>query len=197
MLEPRAKGKEKGNQSHREDQMMKYRGFVLLVAALLAVTPKFLTAGDAVTSIESLGHVGVAVSDLQPALHFYVDQLGFKEAFRLKRPDGTPVLVYLRVGGGNSFVELFPGTKAPGSAPLPQSYHLGLLVKDLQATLRTLEARGYPLPADAFKQAAKLQIDNTYLYFIKDPDGNRIELSQMTPESVEHKSGAEITAGKP
>jgi len=177
--------------------MRKYVWCVLLVAALLGVTPRILTAGDEVTSIESLGHVGVAVSELQPALHFYVDQLGFKEAFRLKRPDGTPVLVYFRVGDGNSFFEIFPGTKAPGSALLPQSYHFGLLVKDLQATLRTLQARGYPLPADAYKQAAKLQIDKTYIYFIKDPDGNRIELSQMTPESVEHKFGVELTAGKP
>ena len=80
---------------------------------------------------------------------------------------------------------------------MPQSYHLGLLVKDLQATLRTLEARGYPLPAGAFKQAPKLQLDNSYLYFIKDPDGNRIELSQMTPDSLEFKSAAEVTAGKP
>jgi lactoylglutathione lyase len=191
---------EKKNVRKRKRQggsKMRYGGFVLLVAVLLGVTPRIVTAGDEVGSIGSLGHVGVAVSDLQVALHFYVDQLGFKEAFRLKRPDGTPVLVYLRVGDSNSFVELFPGTKAPGTPPLPQAYHLGLIVKDLQATLHRLEARGYPLPADAYKQAAKLQIDNTYLYFIKDPDGNRIELSQMTPESLEHKSGAEVTAGKP
>ena len=97
-------------------------------------------------------HVGLAVSELQPALHFYIDQLGFKEAFRLNRPDGTPMLVYMRVGGGNSFVEVFPGTKPKGAAPLPSAYHLGLVVKDLQATLRTLVARGYPVPAEAFIQ---------------------------------------------
>jgi lactoylglutathione lyase len=80
---------------------------------------------------------------------------------------------------------------------LPQINHLGLIVKDLQATLHRLKARGYSLPADAFEGAAKLQIDNTYLYFIKDPDGNRIELSQMTPQSLEHKSGAVVTMRKP
>lgn len=176
---------------------MKHLCWAIILAALLGAAPRFLRAGDEAPSIESLGHVGLAVSDLQAAMHFYVDQLGFKEAFRLNRPEGTPVLVYLRVGSSNSFVELFPGTKTPGSAPLPQIYHLGLIVKDLQATLRALQARGYPLPADAFKQAAKLQVDNTHLYFIKDPDGNRVELSQMTPDSLELKSGAVATLGKP
>ena len=115
----------------------------------------------------------------------------------MNQPDGAPLLVYLRVDNSTSFVELFPGKKAPGEAPLPQINHLGLIVKDLQATLHTLKARGYSLPADAFKQAAKLQIDNSYLYFIKDPDGNRIELSQFTPESLQHKTGALVTMRKP
>jgi len=174
----------------------KYLRFILLVALFLGAVPKSLLSGDEATTIQSLGHVGLAVSDLQPALHFYVDQLGFKEAFRLNRSDGTPVLVFMRVGDGNSYVEIFPGTKAQGEAPVPPTYHFSLIVKDLQATLHTLEARGYPLPADAYKQAAKLQLDNSYLCFIKDPDGNKIELSQLTPDSLEFKSGAVVTADK-
>ena len=88
----------------------------------------------------------------------------------------------------NSFVEIFPGAKDQNSVPLPKTYHFGLFVKDLQATLHTLQARGYPLPADAFKQAAKVQADGSMLYFIKDPDGNNIELSQLGPESLLIKS---------
>ena len=53
------------------------------------------------------------------------------------------------------------------------------------------------MPPEAFKQAAKLQVDNTYLCFIKDPDGNVIELSQTTPASVEFKFGTVLTFGKP
>jgi len=108
---------------------MKHLWWAIILAVLLGAAPRFLRAGDEAPSIESLGHVGLAVSDLQAAMHFYVDQLGFKEAFRLNRPEGTPALVYLRVGSSNSFVELFPGTKTPGSAPLPQIYHLGLIVR--------------------------------------------------------------------
>jgi negative regulator of replication initiation len=79
--------------------------------------------------------------------------------------------------------------KPKGGAPLPGNYHLGLIVKDLQATLRALQARGYPVPPEAFKQATRLLPDNTYNYFIKDPDGNKIELSQPTPEAAEFKFG--------
>jgi catechol 2,3-dioxygenase-like lactoylglutathione lyase family enzyme len=135
--------------------------------------------------VESLGHVGLDISDLQPALHFYVDQLGLKEAFRLSRPDGTPWLIYLRVADTNTFIELFPGRKKPSPTESSSSNHLGLFVKDLQATLHALKDRGYPLPDDAFQKAAKVQADNTLLYFIKDPDGNKIELSQLRPDSLQ------------
>ena len=39
--------------------------------------------------IQYLGHVAVAVSDLGAALHFYCDQLGLTEVFRLNRPTGS------------------------------------------------------------------------------------------------------------
>jgi len=139
--------------------------------------------------VEYLGHVGLGVTDLDRALHFYVDQLGLKEAFRIKKADGTPSLVYLRINN-NNFVELFPGATEQGHPPRGATgiRHLGLFVKDLQATLRTLKARGYPLPADALEKAGVRKVDGTLLYFIKDPDGNNVELSQITPDSLQAKS---------
>lgn len=135
--------------------------------------------------VESLGHVGFAVSDEKAALHFYVDQLGLKEAFRLNFPDGRVNLIYLRVGDTDTFIELFPRSQPswpPGTFTLN---HLGLFVKDLQASLHALKARGYPLPDDAFEEAKKVHGDNTLLYFIKDPDGNKVELSQLRPDSLQ------------
>ncbi len=135
--------------------------------------------------VESLGHVGLAISDLQPALHFYIDQLGLKEAFRLNHPDGSPDLIYLRVGDTNTFVEIFPGKKMSNLPGTSTINHLGLFVRDLQATLHALKDRGYPLPDDAFEKAKTVQADNTLLYFLRDPDGNRIELSQLRPDSLQ------------
>jgi len=135
--------------------------------------------------VVSLGHVGLEITDLKPALHFYVDQLGLKEAFRLNNANGTPNLVYLRVADTNTFVELFPGKKTTTPAQPTTINHLGLFVKDLQVTLHALKDRGYPLPADAFEKAKKVQADNTLLYFVKDPDGNKVELSQLRPDSMQ------------
>ncbi len=135
--------------------------------------------------VESLGHVALAISDVRPALHFYIDQLGLKEAFRLNSPDGKPYLIYLRVADTDTYVELFPGKIAASSVPPTTVNHLGFFVKDLQATLTALKDRGYPLPGDAFEKAKKVQADNTLLYFIKDPDGNKIELSQLRPDSLQ------------
>ena len=56
---------------------MKYSRFALLVVALLGPGVLALSGSDRSTAIvQSLGHVGLAVSDLARALHFYTDQLG-------------------------------------------------------------------------------------------------------------------------
>ncbi|MCI0628980.1 MAG: VOC family protein [Acidobacteria bacterium] len=139
--------------------------------------------------IQYLGHVALGVTDLDKALRFYRDQLGLTEVFRLNKPSGSPLLVYLRLNN-NNFIELFPGAEKQTQAEIGRTglLHLGFFVKDLQATLRTLRQRGYHLADDAFKQAAQVRADGTFLYFIKDPDGNSIELSQITPDSKQAKS---------
>ncbi len=163
---------------------MKHLRLCLLILVLMGPGALFsFGAENAPPIVESLGHVGMDISDLKPALHFYIDQLGLKEAFRLTRPDGAVWLIYLRVADTNTFIELFPGKKP--SAATTSSFHVGLFVRDLQATLHALKERGYPLPEDAFQKAAKVQADNSLLYFVTDPDGNRIELSQLRPDSLQ------------
>jgi lactoylglutathione lyase len=167
---------------------------ILMLAMLLFLGNRTLACANDTNpaneiGIQYLGHVAVGVSDLDRALHFYRDQLGLTEVFRMNGPNGTPFLVYLRVNN-NNFVELFPGSEkqAEGESKRPGVRHLGFFVKDLQATLRTLQARGYPVPEEAFKQAARVQADGTLLCFIKDPDGNAIELSQILPNSKQAQS---------
>ncbi len=164
---------------------MQRLGMLFLACVLVSPGPLTLGADSSQPIVESLGHVGLGISDVQPALHFYIDQLGLKEAFRLNSPDGKPYLIYLRVADTNTYVELFPGRKTTSLTETSTVNHLGLFVADLQATLHALKDRGYPLPDDAFEKAKKVQADNTLLYFIKDPDGNKIELSQLRPDSLQ------------
>lgn len=164
---------------------MKRLGMLFLLCTFWGSTAPAFGADSSQPIVESLGHVGLAVSDVKPAMHFYVDQLGLKEAFRINNHDGTPNLIYLRVADTNTFIELFPGRKTSIPPAATTINHLGLFVKDLQASLRALKDRGYPLPADAFEKARKVQVDNTLLYFVKDPDGNKVELSQLRPDSMQ------------
>jgi lactoylglutathione lyase len=65
--------------------------------------------------ITGIGHVAFRVTDLERALHFYCDMLGFREAFRLDREgEPSPWIVYLQIAPG-CFIELFPGVVATGA----------------------------------------------------------------------------------
>jgi catechol 2,3-dioxygenase-like lactoylglutathione lyase family enzyme len=139
--------------------------------------------------IQYVGNVAVAVSDLGAALHFYCDQLGLTEIFRLYERDGSVHLVYLRVNNDN-FLEIHPGFQKQSVDVSKQIgfKHLGFWVKNLQSTLRTLQGRGIPLPDDAFKKAAMVQVEGSFLFDLKDPDGNVIQLSQLNPDSKQVKA---------
>ena len=129
--------------------------------------------------ITHLGHVAYSVSDLDAALDFYCAKLGLAEAFRLYHDDGTPWIIYLLVGQGG-FVELFPGGQ-PGAGKVEGSYrHLCLAVDDMTATLADLKARGLPLEGEANHGQ-----DGNTQFWLTDPDGNRIELMQIHPASLQ------------
>ena len=130
--------------------------------------------------ITGLAHVAFHITNLEKALDFYCSKLGFREAFRLEREgEPSPWIVYIQVAH-NQFIELFPG--AQGENP-PRSKRAGynhfcLVVDDLQATLRELEARGLTISG-----GPQQGLDHNWQYWISDPDGNAIELMQIMPDS--------------
>jgi len=136
--------------------------------------------GDTGTMITGIGHVAFRVTDLARALDFYCGTLGFREAFRLER-DGepSPWIVYLQLAPGQ-FLELFPGGE--GAVPARSRgvgyNHYCLVVDDLRATLRELAARGLAVPGEPVHG-----MDHNWQYWIEDPDGNAIELMEITAAS--------------
>ena len=131
--------------------------------------------------ITGIGHVAIRVSDLEQALGFYQGLLGLPEIFRLANDDGEPWLVYLKVNDDN-FVELFPGGgPRPEAQGNPVGYvHLCLHVDDMEETLAALTERG----VDTSKGPSKGK-DGNWQYWLTDPDGNRIELMQLMPDSLQ------------
>ena len=128
--------------------------------------------------ITGIGHVAFTISDLDRSLDFYCNKLGFRKAFHLDREGmPSPWIVYLQIAPGH-FIELFPGGQGENK-PRPLGYnHFCLLVDDLAATLKELEARGLPISGEP-----TLGLDNNWQYLISDPDGNPVELMQIMANS--------------
>jgi catechol 2,3-dioxygenase-like lactoylglutathione lyase family enzyme len=130
--------------------------------------------------ITAIGHIAFRVTELDPALDFYCNILGFREAFRLDREgDRSPWIVYIQVAPGQ-FIELFPFAAQVGPQPGDDAgyNHCSFCVDDIHATVRQLAARGLPTPGEPTRG-----LDGNFQYWIADPDGNRIELMQINPES--------------
>lgn len=133
--------------------------------------------------VESVGHVAFGVEDLRATLEFYCGGLGLTEAFRLQDGD-TLKNVYLRVAPGQ-FLEIFPGQPAGERGSAPSYRHLCLVVKDLTATLGALEQKGIRPQRPPLRG----RLDKNWQVWIVDPDGNRIELMQIDPDSPQAQAG--------
>jgi lactoylglutathione lyase len=131
------------------------------------------------TVFTDLAHIALRTHDLERCLSFYA-LLGIHEAFRLHHPDGSPMLVYLHVAA-DRFIEVFPGgTNTP--TPEKNFMHLCLRSSDLKADVLALEAKGIPLHS-----APKLGLDGNLQAWIQDPDGNMLELMQLSEDSPQRR----------
>ena len=138
--------------------------------------------------ITGVGHVAFRVTDLSRALDFYCHALGFREAFRLDREgEPSPWIVYLHVAPGQ-FLELFPGSEGQAPPRGRTGYdHYCLVVDDMRATLRELSSRGLDVTAEPV-----MGLDGNWQYWIRDPDGNAIELMEVSagsPQAAADREG--------
>jgi lactoylglutathione lyase len=83
-----------------------------------------------------LNHVMIRVPDMDKALAYYTQTLGFPEAFRVNDDQGRPRLVYVQISQ-NTFVEL----QTAGTNPAGMS-HFGLHVEDMEKAVAMFKARG-------------------------------------------------------
>ncbi|HTI15443.1 MAG TPA: VOC family protein [Dictyobacter sp.] len=137
--------------------------------------------------ITGIGHVAFRITDLERSLDFFCNKLGFREAFRLEREgEFSPWIVYIQVTPGN-FIELFPGAEGENmSRGRAVGYnHYCLLVDDIYKTLEEFKQRGLEITGEPQKG-----IDTNLQYWINDPDGNAIELMQITSTSPQAAADA-------
>jgi lactoylglutathione lyase len=130
----------------------------------------------------SISHWALNVRDMKSSFAFYCDLLGFKHVHGYER-EGKPWIEYVKVAK-NQFIELFyPGENMDFYADLTSFNHLCLQVRDIRQIEKVLNEAGWPIDVPP-KQGKDLN----WQMWSHDPDGNKIELMQINPESLQAKS---------
>lgn len=130
-----------------------------------------------VPAATSIGHVHLKVTDLNKALSFYKDLLGFE----VTQYYGDSA-VFLSAGGYHHHIGLNTWhSKNAGPAPIRAAglYHLAILYptrKDLAAILKRLTEAGYPLTGASDHGVSEA-------LYMNDPDGNGVELYWDRPKN--------------
>jgi catechol 2,3-dioxygenase-like lactoylglutathione lyase family enzyme len=161
------------NLSYREDDM---RGLALFVAGTLvgiAATSMAQNQGPN-RGVVGINHVALAVPDIEKAVEHYTKVMGFPEAFRVKTPQGEVQLVYIQVSK-DTFIEL-QTINAERPAGI---YHFGVVVDDMAQATAMWKARGADVREIRPSSGTKAILSN-----IHDPNGVRMELLQLPPDSL-------------
>jgi catechol 2,3-dioxygenase len=124
-----------------------------------------------------IGHVHLKVADLERALNFYCGVLGFE----LQQRFGSQA-AFISSGGYHHHIGLNTWESQGGSPPPPRStglYHLAILYPTratLADALRRIIAAGVELDGSADHGVSEA-------LYLRDPDGNGVELYRDRPES--------------
>ena len=121
--------------------------------------------------------MAVSVADYKGAIDFYGRQMGFREAFSFREPDGSPYLTYLQVNR-NTFVEVMQATpERPVGCP-----HFGLEVDQLDSAVEQLRQRGVQVRAPSLSPRTGSRIA-----VASGPGGVNMELLEFGPTSLHRK----------
>jgi lactoylglutathione lyase len=133
--------------------------------------------------IKGIAHLALTVKDMEKSLHFYCNILGMEMAFEVKDEEGNPWIYNVKVAE-EQYIELMIGGINDYSyvAENVGFSHLCLAVEDINEVANRLRKNGVPLDVEP-----KLGRDHNYQCWAKDPDGNRIEFMQFSPDSPQVK----------
>jgi len=123
-----------------------------------------------------MGHVHLKVADLERALHFYCDVLGFDLTQRM-----GDSAAFISAGGYHHHIGLNTWESRNGGAPGPGTtglYHLAIVYPTRRAladALKRLIDAGMPLEGASDHGVSEA-------LYLRDPDGNGVELYWDRPE---------------
>lgn len=155
------------------------RSVMLFVAGLsVGLAVQVALAQSANKGVVMMNHVGINVANISEAVTYYTDKMGYKEAFRVIDDKGQPTIVYMQISK-NTFLELGQATqqRPPGFT------HYGLHVENAAAAVAMFKQRGVTVTQTNVSAGTKSILAN-----ITDPYMGRIELVEITPESLHQKA---------
>jgi lactoylglutathione lyase len=141
--------------------------------------------------VKQIAHLCFKTSQLERMTEFYRDGLGATAKFHYLRKDGTAIGTYFAFGE-RTFLEVFDHADAHRRSQSTKPFealeelrdpwlgrynHFCFEVQDLDSYVTLLESRGIAVTG------RKIGNDRSHQAWIKDPDGNLIELQQYTPLS--------------
>ena len=154
------------------------RGALLFTAGLVVGLAVHVgLAQNASNGVVMMNHVGINVPNIEEAVAYYTQKMGYREAFRVNDDKGQPRLVYMQISR-NTFLEL-----NPANAQRPAGFtHYGLHVENAAAAVASFRKNGVTV-SNTNTSDTKAILAN-----ITDPYMGRIELAELTPESLHQKA---------
>ena len=146
---------------------------VLILASILAL-PLIGADSPRRPRITGIAHAAFYVTDMAKARAFYEGYLGFQSPFSIPRKTPGESLVWIKINDRQS-VKLFPASEVSPAAD--RLYHIAIETDDAEAMRFYLQSKGIAVPP----KTAIGRIGNKN-YFIKDPNGNTVEIVEYLPE---------------
>jgi catechol 2,3-dioxygenase-like lactoylglutathione lyase family enzyme len=155
------------------------RAVLLFVAGILVGVAVQTAVGQTQNQgVVMMNHVGINVPNIPEAITYYTQKMGYREAFRATGPDGQPTLVYLHISR-NTFLEL-----GQANAQRPAGFnHYGIHVESIKDAVGMFKQRGVTVTEPNVSANTKALLAN-----ITDPYMGRIELAEITPDSLHRKA---------
>jgi lactoylglutathione lyase/glyoxylase I family protein len=125
-------------------------------------------------SIKSLAHVCIKTRDLDATADFYCGALGMERVFDFTKK-GNIIGFYAKTSN-ETFIEVFLADEIEKSGRQVLS-HFCLQTESIEALRKSLVERGYS------PNEIKMGADNSYQFWMKDPNGMDIEFHQYTEQS--------------
>ena len=153
------------------------RAMLFAAGLLTGLAVHVVLAQNANSGVVMMNHVAINVPNIPEAVTYYTEKMGYREAFRLNDDKGQPRLVYMHISR-NTFLEL-----NQANAQRPAGFtHYGLHVENAAQAVATFRQRGVVV-TDTNTSDTKAILAN-----ITDPYMGRIELAELTPESLHQKA---------